>query len=124
MVHTYRYIYFRISTWHARALSESDLAQFGACLGLAILSIVNLLSLLIVTGLATSRHLEIIFIALVGLSFVAHHLYFVRTGRYRKLEEEFRVKPLLAPGPGLFLVCSYVAGSLGLFFILAFTGNH
>lgn len=114
VIRAYRYIYYRIYAWNLRTWGKQDLPQFNTCLGLAFLSLLNLLSFLLLLGVWALPKSAILVAFVVSL--LAHYQYFVRSDRYLDLEREFTSSPLFTPSAGLLLVWGYVAGSLVLFF--------
>ena len=118
MLRVYRYIYYRIYAWNLGMWGEHDGPQFNTCIALAVLSGVNLVSLLLLAGRPQLPHVRAVAILVFGASLLAHYLYFVRGGRYLTLEDEFHVRPPLSGRAGVVAVWAYVGGSLGLFFYL------
>ena len=88
--------------------------QYNACLGLAFLSLLNVLSALLLLGFwSLSKAAALV---LLAASLAAHYQYFVRSGRYLELEQEFTAAPLFSARVGVVLVWGYIVGSFALFF--------
>ena len=109
-------MYYRICSWNIGTWGQVDLSQFNACLGLALLSVVNLLSLLALVGVGRSFVSKPTFLAVLAASFAAHHLHFVRSGRCLRLPQVFYNNAPFSTRVGLAVVWLYAAGSLALFF--------
>jgi hypothetical protein len=109
-------MYYRICSWNLGTWGQADLSQFNACLGLALLSVVNLLSLLVLAGVGRSFVSKPTFLAVLAASFAAHHLHFVKSGRCLQLPQEFSKSAPFSPRVGLAVVWLYAVGSLAFFF--------
>ena len=92
-----------------------DLSQFNACLGLAFLSALNVFTALILVGASRMTMLKLAFLVLFGASFIFHHVYFVRSGRYLDLPDEFSADRFLPTRVGLGLVWLYAVVSFAMF---------
>jgi hypothetical protein len=111
-------MYYRICSWNIGTWGQVDLSQFNACFGLALLSAVNLLSLLALAGVSQSFISEPTFLAVIAASFAAHHLHFVKSGRCLQQPQEFYQNAPFSPPAGLALVWLYAAGSLAIFVVV------
>jgi hypothetical protein len=58
---------------------------------------------------------KLVFLVLLGASFIFHHVYFVRSGRYLGLPDEFSADRFLPARVGLGLVWLYAVVSFAMF---------
>ena len=120
----YRYLFFRIYRWALGAHGEGDVPHFTALFVLTLTEFINLMSIVVVLGIAglpvfadlgTAKSIGVA--VLVSLC-LGNYLYLIHGQRLGEIVTEFEDASGEAPRSSRFAV-SYVVGSLALFFGVA-----
>ena len=90
----YRYLFFRLSTWHRRKFGEKDLPEFTAILALSALVVINFYNVLMLAEFVVGRpviYFSRLIVLGIGLAMVlVHYCSLVRGDRLRQISLEFR----------------------------------
>ena len=117
----YRYVYYCIYSWNLKQWGKSDIPEFNAMVGIAMLTCVNLLSVPIVIEAMTGYEIFAFpklcksILVLGALSFLSFH-YFVlyHNGKYKKIIKEFGSESKVQHKRNTFWVGLYIFGSVGV----------